>query len=116
MTASSSRFVLTNRMNLNGMLSSRVIGPRQSFGKYYQDLLQLTDGYIPFLSSPPAEDCIDYVSAKAPTGPALLELADPPPYHDNTVVQLAHAIPFSQVTAIHLPDDRALREHLARRY
>jgi hypothetical protein len=109
-------FVLTNWMNLNGMLSSRIIGPRPSFRKYYQDLLELTDGYVSLLRGSVSSELVDYVSAKAPTGPALLELAHPPSATIPRAVELTGALPFSDVTAIHLPTERSLREHLARRY
>lgn len=112
------RCVLTNRMNLNGILSSRLIGPRESFGKYYQDLLDLTGGFVAILPGAPADELVDYVSAKVRTGPALLELrADAYPLAEtDDSVELAIAIPLADVTAIHLPDESSLREHLARPY
>ena len=42
-------YFLTNRMNLNGILSSRLVAPRESFQKYYTDLLQQTPGWVPLL-------------------------------------------------------------------
>ncbi|MCU7730915.1 hypothetical protein ODJ79_44985 [Actinoplanes sp. KI2] len=116
MTVAPNRFVLTNRMNLNGMLSSRIIGPRQSFGKYYQDLLELAGGRVPQLNAAPSPELVEYVSAKAPTGPALLELRPADTSARLPGVALTVAIPLSEVIAIHLPDERALREHQARRY
>lgn len=109
-------FILTNRMNLNGMLSSRIIGPRESFGKYYRDLLELTGGSIPLLADLPSQELVDYVSEKVRTGPALLQLTPRPHGDGSSPVFLTRAVPFSAVTAIHLPDDKSMREHLARRY
>jgi hypothetical protein len=112
------RYVLTNRMNLNGILSSRILGPRESYAKYYQDLLQLTDGRIPVLAAPPAADLVAYVSSKVRTGPALLELSTAStgsqPVADQ--VELVEFIPFHEVQGLHLPDERSLREHVARQY
>ena len=48
--ATESLYFLTNRMNLNGVLSSRLVAPRESFQKYYADLLQQT----PRLGAPPS--------------------------------------------------------------
>lgn len=110
------RFVLTNRMNLNGILSSRIVGPRDSFTKYYQDLLQLTGGPVAILAQPPDEDLVRYVSEKVRTGPALLELEASTDVADVRLVELVTAFPFARVTAVHLPDEASLREHLARRY
>lgn len=112
------RYVLTNRMNLNGILSSRIVGPRESYGKYYPDLLQLTDGRVPVLPAPPSPELVAFVSSKVRTGPALLELS-PAPVADPGAfgqVELLEAIPFHEVRAMHLPDGRSLREHLARQY
>ena len=110
------RFILTNRMNLNGILSSRIIGPREAFAKYYQDLLQLTPGVVPVLSAAPSEDLVRYVSKKVRTGPALLELAPDSVPGPVAPVALVGAVPFDDVVALHLPDETSMREHLARRY
>jgi hypothetical protein len=110
------RYVLTNRMNLNAMLSSRIIGSRDFFPKYYPDLLELCPGRIPVLSEPPAPDLIDLVSAQVRSGPALLEFPTTIRAMPRTRVDLADAIPMSAVSAIHLPSDSSLREHRARRY
>lgn len=110
------RYVLTNRMNLNGILSSRIIGPRASFSKYYQDLLDLTGNRVAILDAPPAADAVAYVTAKSPTGAALLEISPGRLGESRGGIELVHAVPFSRVTAIHLPDEKSHREHLARRY
>jgi hypothetical protein len=115
-------FVLTNRMNLNGILSSRIVGPRGAYAKYYRDLLELTDGRVAVLHGAPSPELVQYVSEKVRTGPALLELAagskkgqstDP---SDTALVEFADAIPLCDIAAIHLPNESSLREHLARHY
>src|SRR4051812_2852012 len=106
---------LTNRMNLNGILSSRLVGPRASYAKYYRDLLEITPGYVPLLTAPPSSDLVEFASSRTQTGPVLLELSDRINASSEAVV-LAGAIPFTEVVAIPLPNERSLREHTARRY
>ncbi|MGZ4531335.1 MAG: hypothetical protein ACXVXP_03170 [Mycobacteriaceae bacterium] len=106
-------YVLTNRLNLNGILSSRLIGPRESYGKYYRDLLELTPGFVPVLAAPPAPDALDHVIATPRTGPVLLETRI---HAEDAGVWFVPAFALADVTAIHLPDEQALREHSSRRY
>ncbi|NMO53845.1 hypothetical protein HH310_22010 [Actinoplanes sp. TBRC 11911] len=112
----SARFILTNRMNLHAMLSSRIIGPRTFFTKYYQDLLDLGSGSVPVLSEPPASDLVDVASASVQTGPALLEIMTPVTNVPQAPVDFVESVPMAAVTAIHLPSDASLREYRARKY
>lgn len=116
---SSRFFFLTNRMNLNGVLSSRLIAPRESFDKYYMDLLDLCPGWVPILIGTPSASLQQrVVTERGSGGPVLLELSDD--VIDGTMaegpVAYLAAIPFSKVSAIHFPDEKALREHRARGY
>lgn len=112
-------FYLTNRMNLNGILSSRMIAPRESFEKYYTDLLALCPGWVPLLTGRPPADLIEHVLSERGAGtPVLIELferalGDASPVDAITYVP---AVALTEVKAIHFRDKRALREHRARTY
>lgn len=112
-------YFLTNRMNLNGVLGSRVLGPRESFHKYYADLLQLCPGWVPLLTGPPSPALVEKVMAERGAGaPVLLEFEDSligGRETDNPVVYVP-AVPASDVRAIHFRESKALREHRARSY
>ncbi len=112
-------FYLTNRMNLNGILSSRMIAPRESFEKYYTDLLNLCPGWVPLLSGPPPADLIEHVMSERGAGaPVLIELLDSALKDAGLLdaVTYVPAVTLSDVKAIHFRDKRALREHRARAY
>lgn len=112
-------FLLTNQMNLIGILSSRVLAPRESFQKYYADLLELSPGWVPLLTVPPSTQLVERVVAeRGAGGPVLVEVPesvlnarDP-----DTWVTYVRAAPLSDVVAIHFPEMKSLREHRARRY
>jgi hypothetical protein len=105
-------FVLTNRMNLNTILSTRIVGPRALFTKYYPDPLEITGNAVALLGSPPDAAFVASVAATTRVGPVLLEIARPA----SDAVDLVPAVPFSKVVAVHMPSERVAREHLARRY
>ncbi|WP_216693736.1 hypothetical protein [Dietzia psychralcaliphila] len=117
--AGNSLYFLTNRMNLNGVLSSRLLGPRESFHKYYKDLLQQTPGWVPLLTKPPNARLIDMVTEEHGAGaPVIIEFA-------YSVANLAAsresvvylpAVALSDAKAIHFPALRDLRAQQARRY
>jgi hypothetical protein len=112
-------FLLTNRMNLNGILSSRILAPRESFHKYYSDLLELSPGWVPLLAVQPTAQLVKQVVAERGAGvPVLVELSesvlngrDP----DSPVTYVRAAL-LSDVVAIHFREERSLREHRARGY
>lgn len=112
-------FLLTNRMNLVGILSSRVLAPRESFYKYYADLLELSPGWVPLLTVRPTARLVDRVVSERGAGaPVLIELPESgmkgrEPY---TPVTYVRAAPLSEVVAIHFRDSKSLREHRARGY
>lgn len=112
-------YFLTNRMNLNGVLSSRIIAPRGSFQKYYSDLLEDAPGWVPLLTRPPSKALLERVATeRGAGGPVILELSLPragagQPHPDVVFVPAAL---LSDVKAIHFPDQRSLREHRARAY
>ena len=112
-------YFLTNRMNLNGILSSRVVAPRESYGKYYSDLLERAPGWVPLLTDRPSAALIELVTAeRGAGGPILIELAPDGVEglkHDGAVVYVS-AVALSRAVAIHLHDPRELREHRARAY
>lgn len=106
-------------MNLNGILSSRLLAPRDSFGKYYADLLAFCPGWVPLLKENARPSAIRLVtSERGAGGPVLVELSDQVidrPSTDGSV-SYVRAVPFSKFTAIHFPDEKGLREHRARGY
>ncbi|MFJ4171661.1 hypothetical protein ACIPY3_19330 [Paenarthrobacter sp. NPDC089714] len=112
-------FLLTNQMNLNGILSSRILAPRESFHKYYADLLELSPGWVPLLTIPPPAQLIERVVREHGSGAAVLlelstsvlngrELGSPVTY--------IRAAKFLDVVAIHFREEKSLREHQAREY
>jgi hypothetical protein len=112
-------YYLTNRMNLNGILSSRVVGPRESFKKYYADLLDRCPGWVPLLTEPPGKDLLEAVVAEKGAGaPVIVEFpvtlaGDQDP--SQGVIYLP-AVALADAVAIHLRSQRDLREHRARSY
>lgn len=112
-------YFLTNRMNLNGILGSRVVAPRESYGKYYSDLLERAPGWVPLLTQRPSAALIQLVTAeRGAGGPVLIELAPDGVEglkHDGAVVYVS-AVALSKAVAIHLHDERELREHRVRAY
>lgn len=117
--AVNSIFYLTNRMNLNGILSSRLIAPRASFDKYYVDLLDQTPGWVPLLTRPPSGELLQDVTSERGAGvPVIVEfprgaLGKSGP--TEPVVYVA-AMALAGAIAIHFPSERDLREHRARSY
>jgi len=55
---------LTNRFNLLEILSSGLVAPRASFGKYYADFLDISRGRIPLFQAPLSSELIVRVSSK----------------------------------------------------
>ncbi|PKH38459.1 hypothetical protein SAMN05192575_1178 [Nocardioides alpinus] len=112
-------YFLTNRMNLNGILSSRLVAPRESFQKYYIDLLQQTPGWVPLLRDAPTPAQIEAVTSEQGAGaPVLVEF----PFDvlgkvksDDPIVYVP-AVALAEAVAIHFPSERDLREHRARGY
>jgi hypothetical protein len=114
-------FFLTNRMNLNTILGSRLIAPREAFRKYYADLLDLTPGWVPLLTAAPAKAQLDFVTGERGSGSAVLvEFAGDVGKGERSVfgdgVVYVPAAPIADVRGIHFPDERSLREHRARVY
>lgn len=112
-------YFLTNRMNLNGILSSRLVAPRESFQKYYTDLLQQTPGWVPLLRDAPTPAQIEAVTSERGAGaPVLVEF--PPDVlgkvKSDAPIVYVPAVALSEAVAIHLPSERDLREHSARGY
>ncbi|AIY15585.1 hypothetical protein GUY44_09325 [Pimelobacter simplex] len=113
------RYFLTNRMNLNGILSSRLVAPRESFQKYYTDLLQQTPGWVPLLRDAPTPAQIETVTSERGAGaPVLVEfpLDVLGKVRSDAPVVYVPAVALSEAVAIHLPSERDLREHRARGY
>lgn len=112
-------YFLTNRMNLNGILSSRLVAPRESFQKYYTDLLQRTPGWVPLLRNAPTPAQIEAVTSERGAGaPVLVEfpLDVPGNAERDAAIVYVPAVALSEAVAIHLPSERDLREHRARAY
>ncbi|MCL2541320.1 MAG: hypothetical protein FWE71_02535 [Nocardioidaceae bacterium] len=114
-------FFLTNRMNLNAILGSRLIAPREAYQKHYADLLDLTPRWVPLLTAPPAKAQLDIVTAERGSGSAVLvELAGDVGKGEGSVpadgAVYLRAAKISDARAIHFPDERSLREHRARLY
>ncbi|WP_322544534.1 hypothetical protein U2G91_21130 [Rhodococcoides fascians] len=112
-------YLLTNRMNLYGVLGSRVVAPRESYGKYYSDLLERAPGWVPLITDRPSAALIELVTAeRGAGGPVLVELTPDGVEglrHDGAVVYVS-AVALSRAVAIHLHNERELREHRARVY
>ena len=117
--AAESLYFLTNRMNLNGVLSSRLVAPRESFQKYYSDLLQQTPGWVPLLTHVPTATQIDAVTSERGAGtPVIIEFPREvvgKSRPDESTVYVP-AVALSEAVGIHLPSARDLREHQARVY
>jgi hypothetical protein len=67
--------LLTNRWNLVEILSSGLILPPTALRKYYRDLMQLANGWVPVLRSPVGQDTVDLVVVEDPANafPVALE-------------------------------------------
>lgn len=112
-------YFLTNRMNLNGILSSRLVAPRESFQKYYTDLLQQTPGWVPLLREAPTAWQIEAVTSERGAGaPVIVEfpLDVVGKVKSDVPVVYVPAVALSEAVAIHLPSERDLRGHRARGY
>jgi hypothetical protein len=112
-------YFLTNRMNLNGVLSSRLVAPRDSFGKYYADLLDRCPGWVPLLTQPPGQDLVDAVLAERGAGaPVIIEFPPSVAGTQRLDVRVVYvpAVALADAIAIHFREERDLREHRARGY
>ncbi|MBW9213234.1 hypothetical protein KV102_00140 [Mumia sp. zg.B53] len=112
-------YLLTNRMNLNAILSSRLVAPRESFQKYYTDLLQQTPGWVPLLREAPTSVQIEAVTTERGAGaPVIVEFPRDVAgkLRLDAPVVFVPAVALSRAVAIHLPSERDLREHRARGY
>lgn len=112
-------YFLTNRMNLNAILSSRLVAPRETFQKYYADLLQQTPGWVPLLRGVPTPAQIETVTGERGAGaPVLVEfpLDVLGKVKSDAPISYVPAVALSEALAIHLPSERDLREHRARGY
>ncbi|MFJ5989262.1 hypothetical protein [Lentzea sp. NPDC092896] len=112
-------YFLTNRMNLNGVLSSRLVAPRESFGKYYSDLLDHCPGWVPLLTRPPGRELVDAVLAERGAGaPVIIEfpLSVAGRRQLDVPAVFVRAVALAEAIAIHFRDERDLREHAARGY
>ncbi len=115
----SALYFLTNRMNLNGVLSSRLIAPRESHDKYYVDLLEQVPGWVPLLTQPPTQALIEAVMVERGAGtPVVIEfpLDVAKEAELRQPVTYVPALALSQAVAIHFRKERDLREHRARGY
>ena len=112
-------YFLTNTMNLNGVLSSRVVAPLQSYQKYYTDLLQRTPGWVPLLRDAPTSTQIEAVTSERGSGaPVVVEfpIEAVGKWNSEDSVVCVPAVALSEAVAIHLRSERELREHRARGY
>lgn len=112
-------YFLTNRMNLNGVLSSRIVAPRESHAKYYVDLLEKAPGWVPLLTQPPTTALIEAVTTERGAGaPVLIEFPLDIVEQGSFPGPVAYvpAVAFSQAVAVHFREERDLREHRARSY
>lgn len=112
-------YFLTNRMNLNGVLSSRLVAPRESHAKYYVDLLDQVPGWVPLLTQPPTPALIEAVTVERGAGtPVLIEfpLSVAAKTQLSAPVIYVPALALSEAVAIHFREGRDLREHRARGY
>jgi len=69
-------FYVTNRYNLNEILSSGLIAPRAAFGKYYEDLLSVVPGRVPLFAGTVDRSIIEAFSEETSDDayPAILEV------------------------------------------
>jgi hypothetical protein len=113
----SALYFLTNRMNLNGVLSSRLVAPRESHDKYYVDLLEQVPGWVPLLTQPPTQALIEAVTVERGAGkPVVIEfpLGVVKETELRQPVAYVPALALSQAVAIHFREEKDLREHRAR--
>jgi hypothetical protein len=108
------RGVLTNRWNLIEFLTRRLVVPREAFTKYYPDLLELTPGSIPVVSTPMSEELVNAATGGAgdPTAqsfPVFIEFPDLP-------VGAPRVLRLEAARAIHFRNEQELIEHRARPY
>ncbi len=113
-------FYVTNRLNLNGILSSRIVAPREAYDKYYLDLLDRCPGWVPLLSAAPPPSVVNAVAVERGSGgPVIVEFTGKirglVAGDDSDYVYIP-AVPLSEAVAIHLPDKKSLRELRARSY
>jgi hypothetical protein len=99
--------VLTNQMNLNFFSSRRMITPRETLEKYYNDLLELTPTQIPIVATPLSEEHLERVVRRKEGGailtPVFIETREQP---EGTT---PFPIPFEGgVIAIHFENQKDL--------
>lgn len=114
-------FFLTNRFNLLHILSSRLIGPIESYPKHYKDLLDEAPGYVVLLTEQPSAALAELVCTEGANNfPVLLTLpleSLPAGHADHdAALALPGALPLSMVDAIVFPSDEARRDHETRQY
>jgi len=128
---------LTNRFNLLQILSAGFIAPKESYHKYYPDLLEIAPGRLPLLRGPLGVDLQDAVSGDVEASfPVALELKtadlnsqaipslrddghrDASPLSDDLAVAWAPcgAIPLTAVKQALFRSMAELEEHRARPY
>jgi hypothetical protein len=106
------RGVLTNRWNLIEFLSRRLIVPMEVFVKYYDDLLRLTPGRVPLVTSPVSDDLVAAVTGEDPAVmfPVFIEV------DRDFDGESCRVIPWSKVIAVHFRNKREREEHIAREF
>lgn len=112
-------YFLTNHMNLKGVLSSRLVAPRESHSKYYIDLLEQVPRWVPLLTQPPTQALIEAVTVERGAGtPVLVEFPLSVVKKAELKAQVVYlpALALSQAVAIHFREEGDLRDHLARGY
>jgi len=129
---------LTNRFNLLEVMSARLIEPRSAYGKYYADLLALSDGRIPILAPGTVDDVLTGVISSESTSafPAIIEVpleivgkekvpalyvggraaSSVPGSRGPRVWALERPIALPSATTVFFRSQRELEEHRARPY
>jgi hypothetical protein len=136
-TQSSPIVFLTNRYNLLQILSASYIAPKESYSKYYEDMLALGPGRVPLVRSPVSKELQALVLREGEaTFPVALEIAAeqvvdgklPSLRSDGTISKSSLAddrtvawapsgvIPISMIRRIIFRSKADLAEHTARSY
>ena len=117
-------FLLTNRRNLIGMCTQRLVCPRWGLEKYYLDLLEVAPGYLPLIAGGVSSSLVDLVFSESGSSyPVMVEVAASPDFgrlrtteRGVRLLLLDGGLDLSSVESVHFRSDVELSEFLAREY
>ena len=117
-------FLLTNRRNLIGMCTQRLISPRWGLEKYYPDLLEMAPGFLPLIEGGADPSLVNLMSSDSGGSyPVLIEVSVSPEFGDLRIAEsgaslllLDGGIGLDSVTSVHFRSDVELSEFVAREF